>query len=228
MAYILGFFVADGCITVSKERKNNPYTFNITSIDLEHLYLLREAINSDHKISKKQINKNGYQLQIRNQVLCNDLINFGIRPRKTYNLDPVDVPEEYFADFTRGFFDGDGSVYIQKVNGTLQLKSSFVGVSSPFIKDFNKRLCMALAIAEKSIHIQIDRMEKRMVQYNMHFYIDDSEKLAKFMYGNNPTLYLDRKKEVFDQWKSIKRRHYIKKNYPSKIGWHLNEKLAAT
>ena len=61
-----------------------------------------------------------------------------------------------------------------------------------------------------------------MTQYNICFYIDDSEKLAKFMYGNNPKLYLDRKKKIFDEWKLIKRRHYIKENYPSKIGWRLN------
>lgn len=37
MAYVLGYFIADGCITVSKGRKSNPYTFNITSVDKEHL-----------------------------------------------------------------------------------------------------------------------------------------------------------------------------------------------
>lgn len=225
MAYILGFFVADGCITVSKERKNSPYTFNITSVDLEHLYLLKKAINSDYKISKKQINKNGYQIQIRNQILCNDLINLGIYPRKTYNLEPIKVPETYFADYVRGFFDGDGTVYIYTVNNTPQIKVGFVCVSSNFLKDFNKKLCKILNISEKTVHEQIDKTGKRMIKHNINFYIDDSEKLAKFMYENNPTLYLDRKKKIFDQWKSIKRRHYKKENYPSKIGWYLNESV---
>jgi len=34
----------------------------------------------------------------------------------------------------------------------------------------------------------------------------------------------------FFKWKSIKsenRRHYMKKNYPSKIGWQLNKKVLA-
>lgn len=226
MAYILGFFVADGCITVNKERKNNPYTFNITSIDLEHLYLLRKAMNSDHKISRKQINKNGYQIQIRNQALCNDLISLGVYPRKTYNLEPISIPEEYFFDFTRGFFDGDGSVYIYNVNKTPQIKSSFVSVSLPFIRDFNKSLCKNLSISKKSIHKSKSK-EKHLLQYSICFYIDDSKKLKKFMYGNNPELYLRRKKEIFDQWELIERRHYIKENYPSKIGWKLNQKIIA-
>lgn len=28
-----------------------------------------------------------------------------------------------------------------------------------------------------------------------------------------------------EKWKSVKRQHYIKQNYPSKIGWKLNQKV---
>lgn len=223
MAYILGFFVADGCITISKKRKNNPYTFNITSIDFDHLYSLKKAINSDYKISKKQKDKNGYQIQIRNQIICNDLINLGIYPRKTYNLKAVNIPDKYFSDFVRGFFDGDGSVYIYKVNNTFQIKSEFISVSLPFIKDFNKKLCKSLNISEKSIH-KFKPKEKHLLQYSICLYVNDSEKLSQFMYENNPTLYLARKQKIFNQWRLIERRHYIKRNYPSKIGWQLNQK----
>ena len=63
--------------------------------------------------------------------------------------------------------------------------------------------------------------------YSICFYIDDCEKLAGFMYRNNPTLCLFRKRQVFEKWKLIKRRHYIKQNYSSKIGWPLNQKVFA-
>lgn len=227
MAYVLGYFVADGCIVVRKERAKSPYIFNITSADLRHLYKLRTALSSGHKISKKQggkLNFGGYQLQVSNQVLCKDLLNLGIHPRKTYNLGIINVPDEYFPDYVRGFFDGDGSVFIYKVNETPQIKSSFVAVSVPFIKNFNDRLCKFLGISEKSIHTE-NKIRGTMPQYNICFYVDDSEKLEKFMYGNNPNLFLDRKKRIFDQWKLMKRRHYVKQNYPSKIGWHLNKNL---
>lgn len=163
VAYILGFFVADGCITVSKDRKNRPYTFNITSVDLEHLYLLRGVMGSNYKISKKQTDKNGHQIQIRNQILCNDLINFGIRPRKTHNLGVINVPDEYSSDFARGFFDGDGTVYIYNVNNTPQIKVGFVCVSLNFIKDFNSKLCRVLKISEKSVHKTILKRPNTMV-----------------------------------------------------------------
>lgn len=228
MAYVLGFFIADGCITLSKGRENNPYTFNITSKDLEHLQEICKVLHSNYKISKKSGSSKSiaYQIQIRNSVIAKDLINLGIYPRKTYNLKPVKVPEEYFADFVRGFFDGDGSVYIYNVNKVAQIKSSFVCTSLDFITDFNTRLCRALHIPEKSIHKTADK-KGFMTQYSNCFYIDDSEKLAKFMYGNDASLYLERKREIFKKWELIEKRNFVKKNYPSKIGWRLSEGIHA-
>ena len=228
MAYILGYFVADGCITLDKNRIKNPYTFNITSKDLKHLENMNNALKSEYKISKKSgSSKNiAYQIQVRNSVLTTDLMKLGIYPRKTYNLKPIKIPEKYFSDFVRGFFDGDGSVYIYNVNNTPQIKSSFVCTNLDFIKDFNKELCEVLNIQEKSIHKTRNRIGA-MIQYSNCFYVDDSVKLAEFMYGNNSTLYLNRKKEVFEKWKSVKRRIMVKKNYSSKIGWHLSEGIKA-
>ena len=228
MSYVLGYITADGCIAVSKDRKKHPFTLNITSVDLKHLYLLRSALKSDHKIGNKSGGKENiaYQLQVRNHILIKDLINLGIRPRKTYNLDYIRVSDKYFPDFVRGFFDGDGSVYIYKVNGVPQIKANFVNPSLDFIKNFNQQLCNNLNILEKNIHKEPPRRkDQKLNTYYIDFYIDDCEKLAKFMYDNNPTLYLPRKRQTFDKWKTINRRHYIKKNYPSKIGWHLNAKL---
>lgn len=225
MAYVLGFVVADGCIIKRKDRIES-YIFNITSKDQDILLKIKKALSSEHPIGIKYNSlKMPYSyVSICNREICEDIIRLGINPRKTYNLEPIKVPEKYFADFVRGFFDGDGSVYLQKINGTLQIKSSFVAASAEFLKDFNSRLCRNLNIPEKSVHQTKNKSENRMIQYSICLYVDDSEKLAKFMYGSNPTLYLDRKKEIFDQWKLIKRRHYKKENYPSKIGWQLNQK----
>jgi len=228
MAYVLGFFVADGCIILNKNRKKNPFIFNITSVDLKHLYKIKKALGSEHKISNKSGNSSNiaHQIHFRNSVLANDLIKLGIFPRKTYNLKSIKVPNKYFPDFVRGFFDGDGSVYTYKVNGTSQIKVGFVSVSLPFLTEFNQQLCSNIGISIKSIHKTVDKRKGRMIRYDICFYVDDCEKLSKFMYGNNPSLYLPRKRRIFEKWKLINRRSYIKRNYPSKIGWHLNQKVS--
>lgn len=228
MSYVLGYIVADGCITKSKGRKKNPWSFNITSIDKQHLYRLKKIIGSTHKISTKNSERSiGFQIQIRNSVLCKDLTRRGIMPRKTSQLKPIRIPKIYFPHFVRGFFDGDGTVYIYRVNNVLQIKAGFVSASFAFFKDFHRRLCQQLQIPEKSIHRKKKRLSTNMQQYDAHFYIDDCKKLADFMYKNNPAIFLPRKRRVFEKWKMMKRRHFTKNNYPSKIGWHLNHGVSA-
>lgn len=230
MAYVLGYFVADGCIAVAKGRKN-PFTFNITSADKKHLERIKKAIRSTHKICNKLVDENskGFQIQIRNQALVRDLMGLGSTPRKTYNLQPINVPNKYFPDFVRGFFDGDGTVYVYTVNNTPQIKAGFVSSRSAFLRDFNHRLCGGLGIPVKRVRRIIDKNEgKRMPRYEIVFYVEDSERLAEFMYKSNPVLYLPRKRSIFASWRFIKRRTYIKLHYPSKIGWRLNPVLYAS
>ncbi|MFA5360776.1 MAG: LAGLIDADG family homing endonuclease [Candidatus Paceibacterota bacterium] len=229
MSYVLGYITADGCISIDKRRKDNPLTLNITSVEKKHLYRIRKAFSSTHKISKKPggYTNVAYQFQARNPIITQDLIKLGILPRKSHNLGPIKVPNKYFSDFVRGFFDGDGTVYIYTVNGTPQIKAGFVSSSLPFITRFNQQLCENLNIPTKSIHKEVDKRKSRMARYNICFYIDDCEKLANFMYENSLTLFLPRKHRIFKKWKSMKRRHYVKQNYPSKIGWRLNEKVIA-
>ncbi len=230
MSYVLGFVVADGCIGVKRIRKKDgvkQYYFSITSKDKSHLKNIKKAMFAKQKIIPKQSSndkeKQCYHIQIGHQEICKDLLNLGIQPRKTHNLKAIKVPEKYFLDFVRGFFDGDGSVYIYNVNKTPQIKASFVSSSLSLISDFNQRLCRNLGIPQKAIHKENQKRSSTMI-YNICFYIDDCEKLAEFMYKSDPALYLARKRQVFEKWKFIKRRHYIKKNYPSKVGWQLNQK----
>jgi len=230
MSYVLGYITADGCISMDKKRKN-PFSLNITSAEKKHLYKIRKALGSTHKIGKKIGGYSGgisYQIQLRNPVICNNLINLGILPRKTYNLNPIKVPNKYFSDFVRGFFDGDGTVYIYTVNSTPQIKTEFVSTSLPFITEFNKDLCKGLNIPQKAIHKQIPKIKNKVVMYSICLYVDDCERLNKFMYQKNPSLYLPRKYKVFEKWKTIKRRKYTKQNYPSKVGWQLNQNYLRT
>lgn len=86
-------------------------------------------------------------------------------------------------------------------------------------------MCKNLNIPIKNIHKTIPKIKNKVPMYSICFYVNDCEKLDQFMYQNKPSLYLSRKRRIFEKWKNIKRRSYIKHNYPSKIGWHLNQNL---
>lgn len=143
-------------------------------------------------------------------IVCQDVIKFGITPRKTLSLEPIKVPDEYFRDFVRGYFDADGSVYIYTVNGTLQLKISICSASYKFIEFLLNGISKNLDSRQKSIYKEFPSKRKNPL-YSFVFYINDGQKLGDLMYGHKPKLYLERKFKIFEQWKTIKRRKYVMK-----------------
>jgi intein-encoded DNA endonuclease-like protein len=129
MAYILGFITADGCLGVKKIRKDKSkqYFLDITSKDFSLLRKIKKIMGANQKIGIKYgrtKKEKCYRIQIGYQEICKDLLKLGIQPKKTSTLNWINVPEKYFPDFVRGFFDGDGSVYIYEVNGTPQIKAT--------------------------------------------------------------------------------------------------------
>src|SRR3989344_5923597 len=110
MAYVLGFFVADGNMI---RNKRGAYFISIEITDKDILEKMKKAIGSTHKISirKNQFpEKDSYRLQIGSKAMFNDLLKLGITPNKSKTIDLPEIPKNYFSDFLRGYFDGDGCI----------------------------------------------------------------------------------------------------------------------
>jgi len=211
MAYVLGFFAADGYITVNK-RGGQFWCIQIT--DKKLLESIKRAIKADHKISIRLPKKSGenllYRLQIGSIEICNDLRELGFSERKTKSLAIPNVPEEYFNDFVRGYFDGDGNVWVgyihkdkNKKNFNLTIKTVFTSCSFRFLKQFHTRL-LKTAVHGGSIH-------KSKGNYSrLQFSVKDSLKLYDLMYNGNIGdflgLFLDRKKKIFEKFKKLRLR----------------------
>lgn len=123
-AYWLGYIAADGNVYSSKQRKNYSAgsTLKIVSKDKEHLQKFKYSIQSDAEI-ERIINFKGYsngnavyRIQIYSNKICEDLIKLGIVPNKSLILKPPKIKKEFYKDFIRGYFDGDGSIYKTKSN----------------------------------------------------------------------------------------------------------------
>lgn len=200
MAYILGYIAADGCL-IKRSNRINSWILNITSKDFEHLKKINLALGSDYLIGRKT---NGlidhyFQLQISNKVICQQLLDLGITTNKTLSLQPLSVPDYYFGDYVRGYFDADGSVYIYMVNNCWQIKSQICSASRQFLEELTDKLTLTLKIPCKTIYRNRPQGKKNLM-YKNAFYINDSEKLFNFLYGNQPNLYLERKYKVFEKW----------------------------
>lgn len=207
MAYVLGFFAADGYMTVNK-RGGGFWCLDIA--DKTHLQKIRKIIQSDHKISVRK--RNGgqyttYRLQIGSIKMCDDLDSLGYFKEKTNNLSLPKVPNHYLSDFVRGYFDGDGNVWsglMHKGRGasSLAIQSAFTSCSLKFLEDLDIRL-QSIGINKGAIY------KSKEAYFRLVYSVNGSLKLYDFMYNHRVKvpnrIFMKRKKRVFERF--IKNRH---------------------
>jgi intein-encoded DNA endonuclease-like protein len=197
MAYVLGFFAADGCM-IKNKRGAHFIEFHI--VDKNLLIRIRKALNSNHKIATRKIKdgwKSAHHLQIGSKEIFNDLLFLGMTPNKSNSLIFPNIKEEYLSHFIRGYFDGDGNVFLGKrsdrINRNWILQSGFTSGSKEFIKELKIKLKKFANIAGSTQHYSSGA-------YRLCFSIKDSLKLYEFMYSSNESLFLPRKKRIFEKY----------------------------
>jgi len=121
MAYILGFMYADGNITQTKRR--NHY-IAIYTADRPLLVSMRKCFGSKHKISLRcSSGGQTYRIQIGSSEWFTDVGKLGLFPNKTKRMMLPRVPSKFLGDFVRGYFDGDGNVWVGLVHKIGRLHS---------------------------------------------------------------------------------------------------------
>lgn len=205
MAYILGFFAADGYITLN-QRKGQFWSIQIA--DKELLEEIKKVLKSEHKIGvrlgKKPNRSTAYRLQIGSTEMCEDLRKWGMTERKTKSLVVPSIPSKFLSDFIRGYFDGDGNVWVgylnkQRENPTLGLQTAFTSCSKGFLNSLLQEL-RNLGIEKGGVYEIKDTYSRLQLSTN------DSLKLYDFMYNRlGPSnLFLKRKKDVFERYMKMR------------------------
>lgn len=209
-AYLFGFSLADGCLTQGL----NCLSFCLSQKDT----IVLEFIAKELKITGRGVfypkhvpDKRGWNTQpqcclmVGSTVLVKRLVELGMFPRKTYGDHPFpDVPNEYLADFTRGYLDGDGSICISndKAKGYKFCTVSFVG-SVKFIEGLRDRLVSQLGIRRNVLNIRRGKLTDHA--YVSWTSLHDLKALHAFLYPKNVGFCLDRKKRILDEWLSVTR-----------------------
>lgn len=110
-AYWLGHLYADG-----HSAQKAPWTVILQSKDIEHVQSLADAL--DYTGTVKIVRGSGYskeakhgRLVVCRKAMCDDLNRWGRNetPMRIPDIDPSLV-----RHFIRGYFDGDGSIYMSK------------------------------------------------------------------------------------------------------------------
>src|SRR3990167_8754756 len=106
-AYAIGLLTADGCL--SKDGRH----IDLTSKDKAQVMLFRKCLGIATKVSTKRSGSGNltYCIQFSDVLFYRFLQNIGLSPAKSKTISSVSIPDRYFLDFLRGYFDGDGSSY---------------------------------------------------------------------------------------------------------------------
>ena len=200
MAYVLGFFAADGSM-VRNGRGAHFIEFKIT--DQELLESIRLALGSHHTIAHLKRGgenwKTQFRLQIGNKTMFEDLASLGMTQNKSLTLRMPNVPSEHLSHFVRGYFDGDGNVYAneyaRKGRKTLSttLLTGFTSGSKDFLEGLHRILSEHSIVAGGSLFA-------RESYFRLHYSVQDSCGLYRFMYNTESSLFLSRKKTVFENY----------------------------
>ncbi|MBI2099655.1 hypothetical protein HYT45_04615 [Candidatus Uhrbacteria bacterium] len=200
MAYVLGFFAADGNLTLGK-RGNHFIEF--TSCDKEIIEKIREVMGCTHKISSRERNerwKTSYRIQIGSKIIFDDLIKLGLTPNKSLTLKLPEIPKDYLPHFLRGYFDGDGSItvgYFKKrgrKSKSLAVMTRFTCGSKPFLLPLKGQINKLLGTKGSILYYA--------GAWHLAYGKKDSQKLFSFMYsksGKDDLIYLDRKYKIYQR-----------------------------
>jgi intein-encoded DNA endonuclease-like protein len=200
MAYVLGFFAADGSM-IKNSRGGYYIEFNITDwIVLEHI---QNVTGSIHKITTRAPDarnkahwKQLHRLQIGSKQWFEDLTTLGFSQHKSTTLTFPEVPKRYFADFTRGYFDGDGCVYFKE--HWSKERSRMIWVFTTHFTSGSRKFLEVLHEKLKKCGVMGGRIATKERGYELIFSRNDSLALYRLMYHTNPdlNLFLPRKRDT--------------------------------
>lgn len=197
-AYILGFIAADGNVYV---RDGGTYvlTIGLSSIDSDFLNMIKSKLGYSGEVLHKKVYCAGKQydsseLKINSKTMIEDLIELNITPRKSLTLQYPNIDDEYFIDFFRGFFDGDGSVGVQKTSSiTPQIRFRVFSGSKSFIETIQEKLTHHGLKPKKVIK------SKGKQIYEIAYSTLECELLFELLYHDENCLRLPRKYEKFKE-----------------------------
>ena len=197
-AYAIGLLVSDGCL--SKDGRH----INLTSKDTEQLVAFNRCLEINQKLHTKRSGAGvTYQyVEFSDILFYQFLLEIGLFPAKSKTLGGILIPEKYFFDFLRGYFDGDGCSY--SYFDPIFVKSfrfyiSFASASEDYVEwlrlELKKHLDVRGFISRKkgTSNIQLKYSKKEAVI------------IAKSMYYHKDIICLERKKlKILHSLKYIK------------------------
>lgn len=191
-AYVLGLFYSDGSILTPNEKKKS-YRADIT-MHKNDKYLLEEIQKAFPFFTIRKMINNAYTLVCYRKAIVEDLLNNGVYFKKsTDNKELLQVPklkQDLYSHFIRGFFDGDGSVYKQKLGNTkIEIGGTCFNLITGLIKIlYDNRI---------TVNLRCKYIGEALRKHDFYILYTSSDKISKqfaeYIYKDCGKLFLKRK-----------------------------------
>ncbi len=186
MAYVLGLLITDGNVS-------NNGTVSLCMNEKELIEKVAKAMGAEHKITLSKHQKGLFIFHFARASMVKDLGALCVVPRKSMTVKFPLIPEPFLADFIRGVFDGDGSVFFNS-SKKHPVQTKFVSSSKEFIEKLESEL-RKLGLPARKIYGQ---PTKNGITHMFKYSHKDSEKLFAVMYKDiKNSLFLARKYNKF-------------------------------
>ena len=205
MAWLLGFFAADGCVKYSRE----TYVISFKQKERYIIKRIKAILGSAHSIViQKDDHAPRYELSYTSEHtylrLC-ELFGCDVRAKSMTLLFPKNIPAEYGRHFIRGCIDGDGSLFWHST-GNPYVK--FLSGSEHFAKGLRDYIQNATGI--------IGNLRKEKVCWVVQCSGIRAKAFSSWLY-NDAQISLDRKRRLANEFYEWIPQHYWKKSVTDKI-----------
>jgi len=187
-AYALGLLATDG--NLSSDGRH----FDFTSKDRQQLLNFMRCLDIKVKIGYKTSGYTGQKtsrIQFGDKKLYEFLLKIGFTPAKTKTIAELAIPDEYFFDFLRGHFDGDGTFYSYwdtRWKSSFMFYTVFISASKIHIDWLRNKIFKFLKIKG---HITKDG---KKIVYQLKYAKKESLELLRKMYYSSEVICLTRKR----------------------------------
>ena len=137
--------------------------------------------------------------------MVRDVMKLGVTPNKSRTMTLPEIPEEYFWDFVRGYFDGDGSAYAESPG---KLRVVFTSWSEQFLKQLEARfnsLGIVTSLKRKGYSVKNKGTGEIETRYSWYLWINTRD--------SRYSLYIEMYTTPSSGWLRLERKFEIYKAY---------------
>ena len=195
LAYAIGLIASDGCLS------NDGRHLFFVSKDLEQIQNFKKCLGLEvkigiHRAGVRMKNRTYHRVQWGDVFLYNFLLGIGLMPAKSKVIGALAIPDEYFFDFLRGSFDGDGSFYSyfdSRWKASFMYYLNFTSASPPHVDWLREMLHRLLGVRGHISKTGGIRKERNLI-CNLRFAKKESLLVMNAMYSTSCLVHLSRKR----------------------------------